>query len=91
MLFTILYIKLFTVPKEQRTRAVQCIRRRRLHTINPVFRRSLQTGVSRSGNLEEVYEEVCKDHCESIGCIRGYREEGIPKSSEGGKNRVYFR
>lgn len=38
--------KFTAVPKEQRTRAVQRLRRRRLHTINPVLRRGLQAGMS---------------------------------------------
>ena len=82
--------KFIAVPKEQRARAVQRLRRRRLHTINPVLRRGLQAGVPRSRDLEEVHEEVRKDHCESVGCVRRHREEGVPKPPEGGTNRTYL-
>lgn len=80
--------KFTAVPKEQRTRAVQRIRRRRLHAINPVLRRGLQAGMSWSGDLEEIHEEVRENHRESVSRLCRYREEGIPKSPEGRKNRT---
>lgn len=66
----ILIHKLLAVPKEQRTRAVQRLRRRRLYSINTVLRRGLEARVSRSGDLEEVYEEVREDDSESISRVR---------------------
>jgi len=82
---------LLTVPKEQRARALQRFRRRRLHTIDTMLRRSIETRVSRSGDLEEVHEEIRQDHRQGFGGLCGYSEERIPQPSEGRTNRTFSR
>lgn len=82
---------LLTVPKEQRARALQRLRRRRFHTTDTVLRRSIKTRVSRSGNLEEIHEEIREDHCQGFGGLRGYSEERISQPPEGGANRMSSR
>lgn len=82
---------LLTVPKEQRARALQRFRRRRLHTTDAMLRRGIETRVSRSGDLEEVHEEIREDHRQGSGGLCGYSEERIPQPSEGRTNRTFPR
>lgn len=77
---------LSTVPKEQRARTVFQQRGRRIHATHAMLRRRLETGMPRSGDLEEIYEEIRQDDSQGADRLRGYRQEGIPGAFEGGKN-----
>jgi len=52
----------FLVPKEQRACALQCLRCRYFHTVDAVLRCSIEAGMFRPRDLEEIHEEIREDY-----------------------------
>lgn len=75
-----------TVPKEQWTCAILELRRRCVHSVNPMFRRGVQTGMPRPGNLEALHETFRQNNSKSTDSLCRYSQIGIPWTPQRRKN-----
>ena len=51
-----------------------------------MLRGSSEVGVSESGDLEQIHEEVCQDGGQGVDGVRRHADRGLPQPSEGRKD-----
>ena len=71
------------VPEEHRALQFLEFCSGRVHPADPVLRGSSEVGVSESGDLEQIHEEVCQDGGQGVDGVRRHADRGFPQPSEG--------